>query len=281
MSSPRPYRIRFWGVRGSMPSPACDHMGYGGNTSCVELAISPEKRVVFDAGSGFRDLGQQMIAERPEGPHEILLFLTHYHYDHVQGIPFFAPLHGPATRLSIHGHRPGGQNGVPLRTFLERFFEPPLFPVSLAGSPSQKIYTEIGTGPIRIDDLVITPVPLHHPQGATGYRVDHGGSSLLYLTDHEHGDSAVDAAIVDAARGAGTLIIDSQYTPEEYKQYRGWGHATWTYAVELAQSAGVGRLILFHHNPLHSDTDMDRILEEARAILPRTDAAREGMELEL
>ena len=278
-SQPRaPYRARFWGVRGSTPTPTAENLRYGGNTSCLELELSPSRRLIFDAGTGIRLLGNQLSESASEPEHDIRIFLTHYHHDHIQGLPFFRPLYWPGCRLTFHGHRPPG---LTLQETLERIVSPPFFPATLAESASVRRFMEVGIHPIAIDDLTVTPVPLNHPQRATGYRVDGDGRSFLYATDHEPGNAAADAALCAAAKGVGVLIVDAHFTPEEHERHRGWGHSTWRAAAELAREARAGRLILFHHHPHHSDEEMDRIVAAARTVFPTTDAAREGMEFDL
>jgi phosphoribosyl 1,2-cyclic phosphodiesterase len=272
--------IRFWGVRGSIASPGPDTAGVGGNTSCVEVRCGAA-RLVLDAGTGLRRLGEAMMAER--GPRDLTLLLSHFHWDHIQGIPFFVPAYLPDTKLAIVG----GANGLmSVKDALEHQMVAPVFPVRLDELGAQLATREVRPGQrFDVGDATVTVARLNHPGGVFAYRIDHGGRSVVYATDTEH-YACVDPALKALAEGADVLIYDSQYTPDEYKGVGGrskvgWGHSTYVEGCELARSAGVGRYVLFHHDPQRSDAKVAELEAKARALFPNAVAAREGLEIEL
>lgn len=272
-------RIRFWGVRGSIPSPGPATALVGGNTSCVEVRCNDEL-LIFDAGTGLRRLGEALMARG--GAVSAHLLFSHVHWDHIQGLPFFPPLFRPDTKLKIFG----SPSGASIDEVLELQMSPPVFPVQIATVPA-RIETAPVPVEIEIGDARVRAVELSHPDRVFAYRVDCGGRSVVYATDVEHpADGSVDDRLVELAAGADVLIYDSQYTPEEYEgrngpSRRGWGHSTWREAARVADAARVGKLVLFHHDPSRDDAAVAAI--EACAAVERagTIAAREGLELAL
>lgn len=271
--------IRFFGVRGSIASPGPDTVEVGGNTSCVEVRAGGT-RLVLDAGTGMRALGQAMLAEaRGEGV-EATLLLSHVHWDHIQGLPFFAPLYLPNSRLRVIS----GASGTPLAETLRRQMSAPVFPVDLRDVPAALSFQEVRDRQVlEIGEARVTAVRLNHPDAVHAYRIDHGGRSVVYATDTEH-YSCVDRRLLSLARDADVLIYDAQYLPEEYAGERGpsrvgWGHSTYEAGVQLAKAADVGRLVLFHHDPTRTDEGVRAIEARASALLPGVVAAREGLVL--
>jgi len=267
------FSLTFWGVRGTVPCPMASHMGFGGNTSCVEVRAG-DHTLVLDAGTGIRLLGRRML-ER--GDAAATLLLSHTHLDHISGFPFFAPAYtqGFALRVvSCHLNGGGGVEGV-----LARQMEGPLFPVpfrTLAGSLS---FTDAVPGSTLdvVDGVRVRTAPLNHPDGATGYRIEYAGRAVVYLTDTEHVPGVPDQNVLDLMTGADLVLYDATYTDEEFAQRVGWGHSTWTEGVRLCQAAGVRRLALFHHDPDHDDSAVAAIEAEAQAAWPgHVFAAREG-----
>ena len=272
--------IRFWGVRGSLATPGEATVGVGGNTSCVEVRCG-EERFVFDAGTGMRGLGGAWAGE---GPVEATLLLSHFHWDHIQGLPFFGPIYMPTTRLRIVG-APTQDLGV--RDALARQMRPPTFPVLWDDLPSRLEYRSVRHGQrFRLGDVEIRAARLNHPGGGvTAYRLSWRGRSVVYATDTEHYE-CVDPVLRDLAAGADLLIYDSQYTPAEYRGEAGppkvgWGHSTWEAGVALAKAAGVKRYALFHHDPARDDMGVEAIESLARERFEGAFAAREGMAVEL
>jgi phosphoribosyl 1,2-cyclic phosphodiesterase len=272
--------IRFWGVRGSVASSGPGLARVGGNTSCVE-AISGAHRLIFDAGTGIRPLGEGLLREgRPVRAH---LLFSHLHWDHVQGFPFFAPAYLASSELTLHG--PGTDGASELEAALERQMQPPGFPVTLAAMRAQLRFSSAldrhgwTEGPFRI-----TPFALPHPNGSMGYRVEADGGVFVYATDVELRASELAPEIAHGMRGADVLCLDAQYTPDEYAGHagpckKGWGHSTMTDAARIAQAVGARRLLLFHHDPAHNDDAVEQMAEEAKRIFPGAEAAREGMRI--
>lgn len=270
-------RIRFWGVRGSIACAGEAWQRYGGNTSCVEVRCG-EKLVILDAGTGLRRLGATL-----DGAIDADVLLTHTHVDHIEGIPFFRPLFHEASEIRIHvGHLPDWHS---LSEVLAGYMAPPLFPV-----PPSIFTAKVAYRPFRAEqaerpdlgpDIHVRTAPLNHPNGATGYRIEHRGRSVCYVTDTEHVPGRPDAHVLELAQGADLLIYDATFTDEEFPRFVGWGHSTWQEGVRLAEAAGVGRLVLFHHDPSHDDAFMDAIADEAERARPGTLVAREDAEIVL
>jgi phosphoribosyl 1,2-cyclic phosphodiesterase len=268
--------IRFWGVRGSVPSPGPETALVGGNTSCVEVTVG-NSRLVLDAGTGLRRLGNELLAR---GPVDATVLLSHVHWDHIQGLPFFAPIFAPGTKL----HLVAGTNGIPLRDTLRRQMSAPTFPVDLNDLPSQLSFMEVRDRQrVVLGDAEITVSKANHPDAVYAYRIEHRGRVVVYATDTEH-YSCVDQRLVALARNADVLIYDAQYLPEEYSGQKGmsrvgWGHSTYEAGVALAKAAGVGKLVLFHHDPSRSDEGVAEIEARAQELHEDTCAAREGLVL--
>ncbi len=272
MAEPR-VRLRFWGVRGSTPTPQVENLTFGGNTSCVEIRTASNDVLIFDAGSGIRNLGQSLMKEAAGQPLNVKLFLTHFHWDHIQGLPFFIPIYGPKNHVSFFT----GIEGRPLQETLEGQMAKPYFPVDFDQVAARRDFNTIEPGGhVQAGGVKIIPFPLNHPQNAAGYRIEADGAVIVYATDYEHGHPKLDNVLRDYAQGADILICDSQYTPIEYEKHRGWGHSTWLNGVHVARDAKAKQLFLFHHDPTHDDQQMMRITEDARMQFENTTAAWEG-----
>jgi phosphoribosyl 1,2-cyclic phosphodiesterase len=261
-------------VRGSTPTPTPLNARYGGNTPCVQILHTGSDAVILDAGSGIRELGLQLVAQPPANIH---LFLTHFHWDHIQGIPFFEPLYDDRFHVIIHAAHPPDE----IEEVISAQMQPPCFPVQLERfNHDHRIeFRTIGEAPETIDGLTIQRFPLHHPQGCFGYRVDSGTRRIVYATDHEHGDAAIDTNLRAIAQDADVLIYDAQYTPHELSHHRDWGHSTWLEATCVARDANAKKLVLFHHDPNRTDAALDTIVTEACKTFPQTTAAQEGTTL--
>jgi CheY-like chemotaxis protein len=270
-------RVRFWGTRGSIATPGPGTVRFGGNTSCVEVITRSGARLLLDCGTGARVLGGALMAEAA-GPINATILLGHTHWDHIQGFPFFAPLFIPGNRFTVCGPLGSGRS---LQEVLAGQMEFNYFPVDLSELPAAITYRELGEGTHDIDGIQVVAQYLNHPTMTLGYRIEADGAALVYLCDHEpfsetfwHGDlvpgdagSIVHEGDRRHARfmaGAGLVIHDAQYTPEEYPKRKNWGHSTYEYAVGLAAAAGVRRLILTHHDPTHDDAFVDSIERRAR-----------------
>ncbi len=274
-----PVRVRCWGARGSIPTPLPSHMGFGGNTSCLALRIPGVDPIVFDAGTGLRMFGDCLLEECPGGvPPRLTLLLSHLHWDHIQGLPFFRPLYRAGTEIAILV--PAGETAN-RRAALAAQFQPPFFPVSWDRLPARIDFHEIPAAGLERQGVRYYCRPLNHPQKAYAFRLEWGHKVFVHALDHEHGDEAVSAGLAALAAGADLLVGDSQYTPEEYQTRRGWGHSTWPELVALARRAGVRRLLVSHHDPDHDDAALAVLEHEAQAAFPACIFAREGLELEL
>jgi len=276
-------KVRFWGVRGSIACAGPDYARYGGNTSCIEITAGG-RRLVFDAGTGIRPLGQELARHAPL---DIDIYFTHTHFDHVCGLTFFTPLFDKRNTVRLWaGHLEPPHT---LHDVVANVMQAPLYPVSMDVFQASVRFDGFHVGDVLhpCDSIALHTARLNHPNGATGYRIEHGGRAICYITDTEHRPGGLDRAIVELCRGADVMIYDSSYTDEEYPRFVGWGHSTWQEGVQLADAADVGTLAIFHHDPAHDDAFMDRVARDAararpglaRSGLPRVVVAHEGLTL--
>lgn len=273
-------QVRFWGVRGSLASPGKGTLRTGGNTSCIE-ARAGDQTVIFDLGTGLRPLGLELMRR---GPVRASLFLSHYHWDHIAGLPFFAPAYDPKSELTIHG---ATRRGRDVRQILSGQMIDPYFPVDLGVLNARLRFVTLQDGGLaHLGKATVRAAELNHPGGALGFRLEHNGRAMVYATDFEHG-TAADERLVELARGADLMVFDAQYTPAEYDGHngtpskRGWGHSTYEVGAAIARKAGVKKLALYHHSPERDDKGIERVATLARKLHPGAFAAREGMELSL
>jgi phosphoribosyl 1,2-cyclic phosphodiesterase len=268
--------LRFWGVRGTVPCPGPNTLRYGGNTACLEVMCGGQ-RLILDAGTGLRALGASMNGRDGLSAQ---IFLTHTHIDHISGFPFFRPAYNPNNHFELWAGHMGGQPGA-LQAVLKGLMKAPIFPVPLDIMEACIAFHDFAAGQTieAVPGVVLSTAPLNHPNGATGYRIEHAGKAVCYVTDTEHREGELDPTILELIRGAEIVIYDATYTEAEYPTYRGWGHSTWNEGVRLCQAAGAGRLIAFHHDPDHDDAALDRIAEELGRALPGSQVAQEGMVL--
>lgn len=269
------FSVRFWGVRGSIACSSPSTIVYGGNTSSLEIRCG--KRVLlFDCGTGARYLGRELCKDAPL---DIDLFLTHTHFDHVCGLPFFVPFFDKRNKFRIHaGHL---QPPLTIKHALTELMMAPLFPVPLGIFAADICFDDFHAGATLhpYPDVTIRTAPLNHPNGATGYRIEYAGKSICYLTDTEHVIGAPDRNILQLIDGADIVIYDSMYTDEEYPSHVKWGHSTWQEGARLCAAAKVKTFVVFHHDPDHSDAFMDHVAAEVAAMRPGSVVAREGMVL--
>jgi phosphoribosyl 1,2-cyclic phosphodiesterase len=271
--------VRFWGVRGSLATPGPATLRTGGNTSCVEVRCGGEL-IIFDMGTGLKPLGNSL---RKQGPVRANLFVSHYHWDHIVGLPFFGPAYDPRSELTIHG---ATRKGRDVRQILAGQMIDPYFPVDLGIFNARLRFVPLQDGGhANLGEVRVYAFELNHPGGALGYRVECGDKALVYATDFEHGTGA-DDRLVEVSRGADLMIFDAQYTPSEYEApppqgRKGWGHSTYEMGATLARLAGVKQLALFHHEPERDDEGIEEIAGLARRIHPGAFAAREGLLVEV
>ncbi|TAL01039.1 MAG: MBL fold metallo-hydrolase [Rhodospirillaceae bacterium] len=265
--------VKFWGVRGSIACPSPQHVVYGGNTSCIEV-FAGNQRLVLDAGTGIRNLGHEFIRD---GVNRGVLLLTHSHWDHINGFPFFGPAFMAKTHFTIcagHLHKSGGIENV-----LASQMANPLFPVPLEALQAELVFQDFEAGERWTlgDGVEISTTPLNHPNGATGYRISHGGKSMCYITDTEHRPGKPDQNILGLIEGADLVIYDSTYSDAQFLAKVGWGHSTWQEGIRLCRMANVRQLALFHHDPDHDDDHMRQVEIDARETWDGTIVAREQM----
>lgn len=288
-------RVRFWGTRGSIPTPGHGTVRYGGNTPCTEVRTADDRLIILDAGTGIRELGLDLMQRANGTPITGDIFLTHAHWDHIQGLPFFTPFFGRGNRFTIWGSASLERS---VDTVVRDQMAPVVFPV-----PFEELEATIEFRTLAADarcagtGYEVAAFAVQHPGGALGYRFTGPGGSggaLVYVSDNELGahpryGSPPDwrDRMVHAVRGAAVLIHDTTYTAEEYDRHRGWGHSTFLETVELALEADVAKLVLFHHAPRRSDDELDACLAECRALVQsrggalQVVAAAEGLTLTL
>jgi phosphoribosyl 1,2-cyclic phosphodiesterase len=284
--------LTFWGTRGSVPTPGRATVRYGGNTPCIELRTADEWLIILDAGTGIRELGRALLAKNDGEPIVGDIFLTHAHWDHIQGIPFFAPLFRKGNHFTIWG---SGSLQTSIDRVVRDQMSPVVFPVSFEELQARVDFQELAEGRRAGHGYEVSAISVRHPGGALGYRFTTGnadGRALVYVSDNELSpearyDDAPDwrSKLVDFVRGASVLVHDTMFTAGEYASFVGWGHSTHDQAVELALDADVERLVLFHHRPERSDDEVDGCVERCRALVARRGrtleiiAAAEGMSL--
>lgn len=271
IAAPSSLSVRFWGTRGSLPRPGPDFLRYGGNTTCVEVRLG-NRLFLIDAGSGIEAAGRALLASRPL---DFDILLSHLHHDHIVGLPFFPAALDKDCTIRTHC---GNLAGASAQAAFDTMFAPPLFPVTLDVLPARFEHKGFRAGETLVfpGGITIRTCPLLHPGGCTAYRFDHGGHSLCYVADLEHQPGVIDPALIELCRGVDLVIYDSMFTDGEYQACRGWGHSTWGAGVSLCQAAGAKALAATHHHIRHTDTILDEVDRELRAIFPGSFLAREG-----
>jgi phosphoribosyl 1,2-cyclic phosphodiesterase len=294
-------KIKFWGVRGSIPVPGPSTVRYGGNTTCIEIRTDDGQLIILDAGTGIFQLAQSLA---PEMPLTANVFITHTHWDHIHGLPFFIPIFVPGNTLRIHG-APDFVTGLGVEQVMAVQLQYSFFPIREAETKATIEYASLAPGQVvQIGSATVTAVLLSHPVVNLGYRIDCDGKSVFFTGDHEPhsniytpSDEAFneyeamvahkEAGIIDAIRGVDVLIADSSYTEAEYPAKVGWGHGTYRTSVQMARKAGARILYFTHHEPTRSDDALERAFADAKSAYPRGEGdpeyrlAREGEEIEV
>jgi phosphoribosyl 1,2-cyclic phosphodiesterase len=272
---------RCWGTRGSIPSPGPHTIRYGGNTTSFEVRHG-DRRLIFDAGSGIRMMGLDLLEHGGDYHH---IFLTHFHWDHIQGFPFFGPLYHPEIDLRIVGPK---QNNIDVRSLFAGQMGPIYFPVPFSVVAATMSFEHLNEGTYEVGGARLRTMRLKHPSFVIGYRIEVGGRSICFLPDNEIDGDMYEVGdgwyerLVDFVGDADLLIHDSMYTTEEYPSRVGWGHSTFDQSLKLAEDAGVDQLLFFHHDPTRSDDQLEEIVNRvrddamARGCSVRMDAASEG-----
>ncbi len=279
MSNPdKGINVTFWGVRGSTPVPGPDTARYGGNTPCVEVRAG-DSIFILDAGTGIQAFGRN-YRTKTDKPVKLHLFLTHTHWDHIQGLPFFQLAYDPRSEIHIVGPK---REGTTLLDCLERQMLPPNFPVPFSLLQGVKSVTELSSGDsLQVGDATIHAAALNHPNESMGFRIEYGDRSLAYCLDHEHGGvDDIHPGVETLAKGADMLVFDAAYTDEEYPSFKGWGHSTWQEGYKTARELDVRILALAGFNPGVVDADLDLIKAEVDALDGETVIATEGSSMAL
>lgn len=278
--------VRCWGTRGSIPSPGPQTVRYGGNTTCFEVRHHG-MRLIFDAGSGIRPLGMDLVEK---GPNQIHIFLTHFHWDHIQGFPFFAPFYDEEDTIKVVGPK---QQDIDVQNLFAGQMGPIYFPVPFSVVAAAIEFEHLNAGTYEIGDAVLSVMRVKHPSFVVGYRIEVGGKAICFIPDNEMEGTGYEVGegwpqrIRDFVGDADLLIHDAMYTEEEYRTRAGWGHSTFEQSVRLAEEGGVERLLLFHHDPVRSDDELDVIVSRlrdeslARGSSLDLDAAAEGADIRL
>lgn len=277
MENNKDFFVKFWGVRGSIACPGSTTLRYGGNTSCIEVHCG-EYNLIFDAGTGLKLLGDGLPKDDRINYD---IFMTHTHFDHLSGFPFFKPAYSPNTRLKIWaGHlKPRGRS---IEGEIRNMMDRPFFPITVDIMAATLIFNDFTYGDtLQISkDIFLKTAPLNHPDGATGYRIEYNGKSVCYVTDTEHVPGRLDENILKLIKDADIVIYDCNYTDDEFEQYKGWGHSTWQEGVRLCNAANAKQLVVFHHDPSHDDDMMDEIGRQLQQVRPGGGiVAKEGMVL--
>ena len=276
------FSAKIWGARGTLASDSKSTVRYGGNTACVEVTCG-DQRLIFDAGSGLRAIGDALMKEAKQldrkgqpRKHVHLLF-THCHYDHISGLPFFAPFFDPNATIDIWSGHLDGSNKT--RKMVENYMKPPYFPVGPEVFSADVTYRDFDVHDVLkpIPDVVIKTLPLNHHDNCVGYRVEFDNRSICYITDITHIIGEPDQGIIDFVNGTDLMIYDGTYTDEEFPMFWNFGHSTWEEGVRLCKAAGVKRYCVFHHRPSRSDDELDRIADECRQVFKRSWFGYEGL----
>jgi len=268
-------KVKFWGARGSFPSPREDTVRYGGHTSCVEIRSSDNDLIILDMGTGMIDLGRSMASELnpPSSAHAII---SHYHWDHLFGILGFNPLYDPNFTFNMYGK----EDKMDPQEIIQYIQNHTFWPVDMSMLEANINLNDFPDHGLIINDNISIQSSLHgHPNGANSYRINMHGKTIAYSTDCEHPVDKLNKNVIENARNSDILIHDAQYHSHELSKFRGWGHSSWEQAIEVAKLSNTKKLVLFHHDPFRSDDELDEIQENAKKLFPNAIVAKQGMNI--
>lgn len=272
-------RVKFWGVRGSTPVTGPNYAKYGGHTSCVSVEVSEDLMLIIDGGTGIHECGDDLLQR---GFTQCHLFFSHFHLDHIIGLPFFKPLWTPGFELTIYSPHFKDVEAFQ-QQITNSIFSHPLFPVGPDAFGAQVTFKTLSTAhPLDLPHLTrVYTHPLNHPGSAYGFRMSALGKSCCYISDHEHVSDEVEKDLVKFVQDTDLMIYDTCYTQEELVFKKGWGHSTYNHGIQIAQAAQVQQFALFHHDYTHTDDMIDQLESEAQKLMPRAFAGRQGMVVDL
>ncbi len=263
--------LKFWGVIGSSPVVCSKERKYGSHTICSTLETGTDETFVIDAGTGLIRLGNMFYNDPRDEGRRIHILLTHFHLDHVLGLPFFKPLFSPKAQITFYTPWNPQETQITLHKLMGGRY----FPIDFMDTASKKDFQQLPEGISEVAGVQVSWCPLNHPQGSVAYRLDHQGHSWVLATDTEHPEEGEDERLTAFCQGADALVCDAMYTPEEYEARKGWGHSTWIQGTRMAVQAGVGVLYLSHLNPDYTGAQLDEMLNQARDVFPQTEIACE------
>ncbi len=269
--------LRFGGVRGSIPTSEPDQAHFGGNTSCVEIIAADNTHYIFDAGTGIRPLSNQLAAQQSD-PYEVHVFLSHTHWDHIIGLPFFAPLHQPFAKIHFYGPQRAAHE---LEDIILGLFKAPYFPVTPDNIKAELFFHELKDNELTLGRHKLITAPHPHPNGALTFRLEVDGNVITYVTDIEHTKDRLVPSVIELSRDADALIHDSHFHAEDLPKHRAWGHSSWVECTEVARLANVKQLYLFHYSPNYTDAIVNDMEAKAQQAFPNTVAAYQGLQINL
>jgi len=276
-------KLTFWGVRGSIPTVDPATWRFGGNTPCLDFVAPDGTQFILDCGTGLRMLGNRWASEDSVRPLETHIFVTHYHWDHIQGLPFFAPLYVEKNEFQFYSFRSKFLGPDSLRQVFETQMALPYFPVDFSAMSAKRKFRELEGGEtFLVGENKVTARHINHPQGCLGFRIETPAGTIVYATDNEPGDPALDLSLRELAVSADIFVNDAQFTPAQLASTKkGWGHSSWKEGTNIAKEVGAKTLVLFHHDPDSADRTVDAILRDARDEFDSVFAASEGMVITL
>ena len=268
--------IKFWGVRGSNPTPDKDKIEYGGDTSCIEVRTSDNELIILDMGSGIRNLGTKILSD-PSYPKTIHILLSHFHWDHIMGFLYFTPFYDDSYTFNIYGYN----KHTPTSSFSKKILDPTFWPVSMDMLNAKINFIDLNGEDLVINSNTQIKYTNHsHPNTATSYRVETNNQSIVYTTDCEHPVKNLNKNVIEIAKNSDMLIHDSHFSNKDLEKFKGWGHSSYGEAIDVANKANVKTLVLFHYSPNYNDDEVSRIEKEAKKIFKNTIASKQGLKID-